>query len=144
MHYEVVHENDIEEALVEEYYSENLDTVADPSRNEGFRNLRFLPVDDALDAERVQLKLWFFEPGDEIIYHAHLEQEEVFYILEGEFSLKLGPSGEEEYVEAGPGTFYIASPRMGHGHRYIGDDEGVVLAIGAPPGFDPGRNPHEL
>lgn len=140
MHYAVVAVNEMETESLAEYFAENLDAVSEPAQ----QDLEFLAVDNALGAENMQLKLWYFDPGDEISYHAHMRQEEAFYIIAGEFSLKLGPSGEEEYVEAGPGTFYIASPEMGHGHRYVGDDRGVVLAIGAPPCFDPGRNPHRL
>ncbi|WP_255149852.1 cupin domain-containing protein [Halorarius halobius] len=101
-------------------------------------------VDDALGTENIGVKLWYFEPDEEIQYHAHSEQEELYYVVEGEFSLKLGPSGEEEYVDAGPGTFWVAGPETGHGHRYVGDDTGVVLAMGAPRVEDPGLDPHSL
>jgi quercetin dioxygenase-like cupin family protein len=101
-------------------------------------------VASALGAQQMRLGLWYFEPGEEIQYHAHAEQEEVYYAVEGEFSLKLGRSGEEEYTEVGPGTFWIARPKIGHGHRYVGDDQGVVLAIGAPPVSDPGIDPHSM
>lgn len=49
-----------------------------------------------------------------------------------------------EYVEVGPGTFWVGGPGVGHGHRCIGDEEGVVLAVGAPPVHAPGLDPHEL
>lgn len=101
-------------------------------------------IDQAMGLESVRVKLWYFEPGDEIGYHAHAEQEELFYILKGEFSLKLGRSGDTEIRTVGPGSIYGAGPGIGHGHRYLGDDEGVMLAIGAPPVDDPGLNPHEL
>jgi quercetin dioxygenase-like cupin family protein len=101
-------------------------------------------VGDALDLENMNAAVWYFEPGEEIGYHAHLEQEELYYVLEGEFSLKLGRSGEEEFVEAGPGTFWVAKPEIGHGHRNVGDERGAVLAIGAPPVEDPGQDPHQL
>jgi len=101
-------------------------------------------VGEALGAEQMRAKLWYFDPGEEIQYHAHGEQEELYYVLQGEFSLKLGRSGEEEYVEAGPGTFYVAGPETGHGHRYVGDEQGVILALGAPPVEDPGLDPHSL
>ena len=101
-------------------------------------------VGDALGAEEMRVTVWYFDPGEEIQYHAHNEQEELYYVLEGEFSLKLGRSGEEEYVEAGPGTFWIARPEVGHGHRNVGDGRGVVLALGAPPVEDPGLDPHSL
>ena len=101
-------------------------------------------VGDALGLENMNAAVWYFEPGEEIGYHAHLEQEELYYVLEGRFSLKLGRSGEEEFVEAGPGTFWVAKPEIGHGHRNVGDERGAVLAIGAPPVEDPGQDPHAL
>ncbi len=107
-------------------------------------DLNIRAIDAALGTEQIGVKLWYFEPGEEIGYHAHSEQEELFYVLEGEFSLKLGESGEEEYVEAGSGTFWVAGPEMGHGHRCVGDEQGVVLAIGAPYVDDPGLDPHSL
>lgn len=107
-------------------------------------DLDIRPVGAALGLENLHASLWYFEPGEEISYHAHGEQEEVYYVLEGEFSLKLGRSGETEVVEVGPGAFWAAGPEVGHGHRYTGDDEGVVLAIGAPGVEDPGIDPHGL
>ena len=101
-------------------------------------------IDEALGTDEMNVKLWYFDPGEEIQYHAHAEQEELYYVLEGEFSVKIGPSGEEEYHEVGPGTFYAAGPEVGHGHRYTGDDQGIVLAIGAPAVEDPGLDPHDL
>ncbi|WP_435194558.1 cupin domain-containing protein [Natronomonas sp. EA1] len=131
MHYKVIHENDV--------------PVTDLSEIEEVPpDLNIRAVDSALGAEELRCKLWYFEPGEEIQYHAHLEQEELYYVLQGEFSLKLGPSGDTEIIEAGPGTFWIAGPETGHGHRYIGDDEGVLLAVGAPNVEDPGQDPHSL
>ncbi|WP_435077202.1 cupin domain-containing protein [Halococcus sp. AFM35] len=101
-------------------------------------------LDEALGTDEMNVKLWYFDPGEEIQYHAHSEQEELYYILEGEFSVKVGPSGEEETHEVGPGTFYAAGPETGHGHQYMGDDRGIVLAIGTPAVEDPGLDPHDL
>ncbi|WP_254543981.1 cupin domain-containing protein [Halomarina pelagica] len=101
-------------------------------------------IDEALGTENLKVKLWYFDPGEEIQYHAHAEQEELYYVLQGTFSLKVGKSGEEEIVEAGPGTFYAAGPMTGHGHRNVGDEPGIVLALGAPAVDDPGLDPHSL
>ncbi|MFT4883783.1 MAG: quercetin dioxygenase-like cupin family protein, partial [Natronomonas sp.] len=46
--------------------------------------------------------------------------------------------------EADEGTFWVAKPEVGHGHRCVGDDKGVVLSLGAPPVEDPGLDPHSL
>lgn len=131
MHYKVVHEDDV--------------PVTDLSEIEEVPpDLNIRAVDSALGAEEIRCKLWYFEPGEEIQYHAHLQQEELYYVLQGDFSLKLGPSGDTEIVEAGPGTFWVAGPETGHGHRYVGEDEGVILAVGAPNVEDPGQDPHSL
>jgi len=102
------------------------------------------PVGDLLGLERMRATVWYFEPGEEIQYHAHSEQEELYYVVEGEFSVKLGRSGEEEYVDVEAGALWAAGPEIGHGHRYVGDDRGVVLSVGAPAVEDPGLDPHQL
>jgi uncharacterized cupin superfamily protein len=99
---------------------------------------------DALGTDEMNVNLWYFDPGEEIQYHAHAEQEELYYVLTGEFSVTLGGSGEEETTEVGPGTFYAAGPEIGHGHRYLGDEQGIILAIGAPAVEDPGLDPNDL
>ena len=53
------------------------------------------------------------------------------------FSLKLGRSGEEEYIEVDEGASWVAAPKNGHGNRCISDDGGAVLAFGAPPVEEP-------
>lgn len=120
-------------------------SVTDLSENEEVPpDLTIREIGEALGIEQARVKLWYFDPGEEIQYHAHSEQEEIYYVIRGRFSLKLGQSGEEEYVEVAPGDFYAASPGIGHGHRYLGEDQGVVLAIGAPNVDDPGLDPHSL
>lgn len=119
--------------------------VTDLSENEEVPpDLTIREIGEALGLEQARVKLWYFEPGEEIQYHAHSEQEEIYYVVQGRFSLKLGQSGEEEYVEVGPGEFYAARPGIGHGHRYLGEDQGVVVAIGTPSVDDPGLDPHSL
>jgi len=107
-------------------------------------DLDIRPVGEHLGLSEMRATVWYFDPGEEIQYHAHSEQEELYFVLEGEFSLKLGRSGETEYVDAGPGTFWVAKPEIGHGHRNVGDERGVVLSFGAPPVDDPGLDPHDL
>ena len=107
-------------------------------------DLDITPVGKQLGLSEMRATVWYFEPGEEIQYHAHSEQEELYFVLDGEFSLKLGRSGETEYVDADPGTFWVAGPEIGHGHRNVGDEQGVILALGAPPVDDPGLDPHSL
>lgn len=107
-------------------------------------DLDIKPVGKQLGSSEMRVTVWYFEPGEEIQYHAHSEQEELYFVIEGTFSLKLGRSGQAEYVEADPGTFWVAGPEIGHGHRNVGDERGVVLAVGAPAVDDPGFDPHSL
>jgi quercetin dioxygenase-like cupin family protein len=107
-------------------------------------DLDIKPVGELLELSDMRCTVWYFEPEEEIQYHAHAEQEEMYFVLEGEFSLKLGKSGNEKYLNATPGTFWVAKPEIGHGHRYIGDEQGVVLSFGAPSVDDPGLDPHSL
>ncbi|MDR9381825.1 MAG: cupin domain-containing protein [Natronomonas sp.] len=107
-------------------------------------DLDIRPIGEQLGLSEMRATVWYFEPGEEIQYHAHSEQEELYFVLEGEFSLKLGRSGDTEYVDADPGTFWVAEPKVGHGHRNVGDERGVVLSIGAPPVDDPGLDPHDI
>lgn len=103
------------------------------------------PVDEMLVLDSMGAKLWYFEPGDEVGYHAHPEEEELYYVIEGEFSLKLGDPDDPTYETVGPGTFYAAGPREPHGHRCVGDGPGVVLALGAPgDAGDEVLDPHDL
>ena len=73
MGYEVIHEDDV--------------SAIDLSENDAVPpDLDILPVGDALGCESVRLTVWTFEPGEEIQYHAHSEQEEIYYVLEGTYS----------------------------------------------------------
>lgn len=107
-------------------------------------DLDIRPVGERLGLSEMRATVWYFDPGEEIQYHAHSEQEELYFVLEGEFSLKLGRSGETEYVDATPGTFWVAEPKIGHGHRNVGEERGVVLSLGAPSVDDPGLDPHSI
>ncbi|MFB6283118.1 MAG: cupin domain-containing protein [Halobacteria archaeon] len=107
-------------------------------------DLKIRDIDAAVGLTNFNVKLWYFEPGDEIQYHAHSEQEELYYVIQGEFSLKLGDPDEAEIVKVGAGKFWAAKPEVGHGHRCIGDEEGIILALGAPNVPDPGKDPHSI
>ena len=131
MEYEVLDTEDVEEVDLSEM-------------EEVPPDLNMRPVGEHLALENSRVQIWYFEPGEEIKYHAHGEQEEFYHVLRGEFSLKLGRSGETETYEVGPGAFWVAGPETGHGHRYLGDDRGAVLAVGAPNVDDPGLDPHSL
>lgn len=85
----------------------------------------------ALGAEGVALRVWRYQPGNEMAYHRHHEQEEIYKLLAG------GP--QEVYVEGEVVTvqdgewmrFHKGVARRIQNHT---DREAVWLTIGAPPG----------
>lgn len=62
--------------------------------------------------------------------HLHEREDEMFFVLEGEFSVTIG----EETSTAGPGTFIFA-PR-GVPHAYVANVPSRHLTIVSPPGFE--------
>jgi quercetin dioxygenase-like cupin family protein len=64
--------------------------------------------------------------------HIHKNEDEAFYVLEGEFSVFLG----SEEFRAKPGDF-ISLPRgIRHSFRSDSDDVGRMLVIVSPSGFE--------
>ena len=67
-------------------------------------------------------------PGE----HVHREEDDSFYILEGEIEFTV----EEETVTAGPGTFVLVPPGVRHGFANRGDEPARIVNVHAPAGFD--------
>lgn len=88
------------------------------------------PLGRALGAEHLAMNYYELEPGESFAfgYHAHGDQEEVFYLLEGAavFETDDGDVAVEagEAVRFAPGEFQRG--------RNEGDDRVRALAIGAP------------
>jgi quercetin dioxygenase-like cupin family protein len=64
--------------------------------------------------------------------HLHPTHAEAFYVLGGELSLQVG----EEVVTGGPGTWACAPKDVPHTLANFGADEGRVLCLFAPGGFE--------
>jgi quercetin dioxygenase-like cupin family protein len=62
--------------------------------------------------------------------HVHEREDEMFFVLDGEFSVTIG----DETSTAGPGTFVFA-PR-GIPHAYVANVPSRHLTIVSPPGFE--------
>lgn len=91
-----------------------------------------LPLSRALGTEHVAIVEYELAPGDQFSggMHAHHDQEEIFYVLEGTATFEVGKDRETVTVEEGelvrfpPGQF-----QSGHNHS---DGDLRALAIGAP------------
>jgi quercetin dioxygenase-like cupin family protein len=65
-------------------------------------------------------------------YHVHRNEEESFYVVEGEMAFYVG----DERVEAGPGAFVYGPREVPHGFAVEGDAPARVLLLNTPAGFE--------
>jgi mannose-6-phosphate isomerase-like protein (cupin superfamily) len=64
--------------------------------------------------------------------HVHENEDELFYVLEGEHVFEVG----EEEFRAGPGGLVFAPRGMPHAQRRVVSAAGRVLVLTAPGGFE--------
>jgi len=85
---------------------------------------------EPLGASEVAVNYYELAPGDSFAfgYHAHSDQEEVFYVQSGRVTFET----EEEPVEVGPGELVRFPP--GEYQRGVNEEteRAVALALGAP------------
>ena len=88
------------------------------------------PVGSALGTEHMGIRFYELEPGESTAfgYHAHADQEEVFYVLEGSLSFET----EDGDVEVGEGEVIYFEPGELQQSRNAGDGRAKVLGLGAP------------
>jgi quercetin dioxygenase-like cupin family protein len=84
------------------------------------------------DSPRFTLGIIDFAAGRELEAHVHTDEDDAFYILEGELTFVL----EGEDVKAPEGTFILVPPGVEHGFRNDTDAPVRILNIHAPAGFD--------
>jgi uncharacterized cupin superfamily protein len=105
--------------------------VVRPGEGHRFGNVEFLAR--SADTPRFNLALITIQSHrDGPPFHAHEAEDDSFYILEGELTVLL----EDSEVVAGPGTFVLVPPGVGHTFANRGDDAVRMLNIHAPAGFD--------
>jgi len=63
--------------------------------------------------------------------HVHVEQDEVFYVIDGEFDVRCG----DQHWQAGPGSFVFLPRAVPHAFTVSADGPGRTLLINAPAGF---------
>ena len=104
--------------------------VVQPGEGHVVGNVEFLAR--TADTPRFNFSIIDIVAGRELEAHVHEEEDDAFYVLEGEMTFVLG----DEEVKAGPGAFVLVPPGVEHGFRNDGEVPVRMLNIHAPGGFD--------
>jgi mannose-6-phosphate isomerase-like protein (cupin superfamily) len=104
--------------------------VVAPGEGRRVGNVEFLAR--TADTPRFTFGIIDFAPGRELEEHVHADEDDAFYVLQGELTFVLG----DEVVAAPPGTFVLVPPGVRHGFRNDGPEPVRMLNIHAPAGFD--------
>ncbi len=104
--------------------------IVRPGEGQRVGNVEFLAR--TKDTPRFTVGIVEMAPGRALEAHEHEDEDDSFYILEGELTFILG----EETLGAGPGTFVLVPPGVRHGFRNDGEVPVRMLNVHAPGGFD--------
>jgi mannose-6-phosphate isomerase-like protein (cupin superfamily) len=104
--------------------------VVPPGQGQRVGNVEFLAR--TADTPRFTFGIIDFAPGRTLEVHVHDDEDDAFYILDGELTFVLG----DDEVAAPPGTFVLVPPGVEHGFRNDGESPVRILNIHAPAGFD--------
>jgi quercetin dioxygenase-like cupin family protein len=75
---------------------------------------------------------WSMAPGFASPYHTHHNEDEAFYVLEGELEFVCGGN----WLTAGPGAYIFGPREVPHGFRVVGNVPARLLLLCAPGGFE--------
>ena len=104
--------------------------VVPPGRGHRIGNVEFLAR--SADTPRFTFAMIEIVAGRELEAHVHDDEDDAFYILEGEMTFLFG----DRSVAAPPGAFVLVPPGVEHGFRNDGEGPVRMLNIHAPAGFD--------
>ena len=106
--------------------------VVRPGEGARVGNVEFLAR--TRDTPRFTFGIIDFAAGRLLEAHVHGDEDDAFYILEGEMTFFFGD--EDDEAVAPPGTFVLVPPGVRHGFRNPGPDPVRMLNVHAPAGFD--------
>jgi mannose-6-phosphate isomerase-like protein (cupin superfamily) len=104
--------------------------VIPPGAGHRIGNVEFLAR--TADTPRFTFGIIEIAAGRVLEPHVHREEDDAFYILEGELTFFFG----SREAAAPPGTFVLVPPGVEHGFRNDGERPVRMLNIHAPAGFD--------
>ena len=71
-------------------------------------------------------------PGFESPYHVHSNEDEAFYVLEGEIAFIV----DGKWMAGGPGTYAFGPRNIPHGFKVVSDTPARLLLLASPGGFE--------
>jgi mannose-6-phosphate isomerase-like protein (cupin superfamily) len=104
--------------------------VVPPGQGHRVGNVEFLARTS--DTPRFNFGIIEIAPGRVLEEHVHREEDDAFYIIEGEMTFVIG----DDEVPAPPGTFVLVPPGVEHAFRNDTDRAVRMFNIHAPAGFD--------
>ena len=104
--------------------------IIGPGEGHRVGNVEFLAR--TADTPRFNFGIIEMSPGRRMGAHVHENEDDSFYILEGEMTFVFG----YEAAKAPPGTFVVVPPGVSHGFVNDGSVTVRMLNIHAPAGFD--------
>jgi mannose-6-phosphate isomerase-like protein (cupin superfamily) len=104
--------------------------VVPPGEGHRVGNVEFLAR--TADTPRFTFGIIEIAPGRELEQHVHEDEDDAFYIVEGEMTFTFG----DREAKAPPGTFVLVPPGVEHGFRNDLAAPVRMLNIHAPAGFD--------
>ena len=104
--------------------------VVRPGEGARVGNVEFLAR--TADTPRFNFGIIDIAPGRHLETHVYADEDDAFYILEGELTFEL----EEGAVAAPPGTFVLVPPCVPHAFTNHGSVPVRMFNIHAPAGFD--------
>ncbi len=78
------------------------------------------------------LEHWMMPPGFASPYHVHHQEDEAFYVLEGEIAFVCGG----KWLTAGPGGYVFGPREIPHGFKVVGSEPARMLLLCTPGGFE--------
>jgi len=100
--------------------------LGDPQETTG-DGLRAARVAERAGAEHLGASLYELQPGEEMVFHYHVQREELLIVLEGRLSLRSAEGWEE--LPQGEVVAFPRGERGAHGYRNDGDSPVRVLVI---------------
>jgi mannose-6-phosphate isomerase-like protein (cupin superfamily) len=90
-------------------------------------------ADEEETSEKYSVSEWWMDPGfDGVGAHLHEENEEVFYVLEGQVSFLTG----DQWTTLGPGSFLRIPTNTLHDFKNESQERAGVLNFYIPGGFE--------